>query len=313
MNKLLIAGVDTIVGANLAAWLAPRYQVLGLSWGEVLTIAGCETAACDEHSTEAPRQWIASERPQWVVYCGPGARSTWSLPAAPLPHHETVGVAGAWAKAAQEFGCELTVISSDAVFTGPWMFHRENGACYCESNPARVLRMIEKEVTEVYAKTLLVRTNVYGWSPEPAAPGLVETVLQAVEEGRPIALDCMRHGTPILATDFAETLDLAYQKKLQGTYHLSGGERINPFRFACLLADQFGHSLASLEPIETPFDNRREFGAGETSLQNRRLRKALEVAVPLVRDGLARLYEQHASGYRDRFGALQPALAEKVA
>jgi len=41
----------------------------------------------------------------------------------------------------------------------------------------------------------------------------------------------MRHSTPILATDFAEILERAYQQKLRGTYHLAGAERINPFRF----------------------------------------------------------------------------------
>ena len=31
MDKLLIVGVDTVVGGNLAAWLALRYQIVGLS------------------------------------------------------------------------------------------------------------------------------------------------------------------------------------------------------------------------------------------------------------------------------------------
>lgn len=313
MDKLLVAGIDTILGANLAAWLAQRFQVVGLSWGEPLSIAGCETATCEADSTDAPRKWIAAERPQWVVYCGPGAHSTWNLPAAPPPHADSVPVAGAWARAAQEFGCEFTVISSDAVFTGPWMFHRENGVCHCESTPARILRMIEKEATDVNPQTLLVRTNVFGFAPTSESSGLVETVLNAVTEGQSLALDCMRYATPILAADFAEILDRAYQAKLRGLHHLSGGERINPFRFACLLADQFGLPMSSLEAIETPLEQRRDFGAGETSLQSRRIRKALEVSLPLVREGLARLYEQHVSGYRDRFGALEPALAERVA
>lgn len=313
MEKLLVAGIDTIVGANLAAWLAQRFQVIGLSWADSLSIAGCETASCDPASTDAARTWIAAERPNWVVYCGPGAQSTWNLPEPPAPHPESVHVAGTWARAAQEFNAEFTVISSDAVFTGPWMFHRESAATFCDSSPAKILRMIEREVTEVNPNTLLVRTNVYGWSPSPANPGLVETVLNAVQDARPLALDCMRYATPILATDFADVLDRAYFHKLRGLHHLAGGERINPFRFACLLADQFGMSMSSLEALETSLEARHEFGQGETSLQSRRIRKALEVALPMVRDGLSRLYEQHVSGYRDRFGALEPTLAEQVA
>jgi dTDP-4-dehydrorhamnose reductase len=126
--------------------------------------------------------------------------------------------------------------------------------------------LFEQEVCDVNPNTLLVRTNVFGFSPFQAAPGLVETILNSLQEGQPLALDCMRHATPILATDFADVLERAYQLKLRGLHHLAGGERINPFRFACLLADQFGLSMSNLSAIETPFENRREFGAGESSL-----------------------------------------------
>lgn len=313
MDKLLVAGIDTILGANLAAWLANRYQIVGLSWGESLAIAGCETAPCDPDSPDAAHQWIASERPQWVVYCGAPAQSVWNLPASPVPRPEAVHVAGTWARAAREFGSEFCAVSSDAIFTGPWMFHRENGTCFCESTPARILRLIENEICEVNPETLLVRTNAFGWSPTTASPGLVDTITDALREGQAVALDCMRHATPILATDFAEILELAYRQKLRGVYHLAGSERINPFRFACLLADQFGLSMSNLTAIETPFENQRDYGTGETSLQTRRLRKALETPLPLVRDGLARLYEQHVSGYRDRFGSVPHAVPEKVA
>ena len=313
VDKLLVAGIDTILGANLAAWLAHRYQVVGLSWTEPLSIAGCESAVCDPDSSEAAHHWIASERPQWVVYCGPAAQSNWNIPHPPLPRPESVHVAGTWARAAQNFGSELTVVSSDAVFTGPWMFHRENGACYCESTPARLLRMIEKEVTDICPNTLLVRTNVFGFAASPGLPSLVDTIINVLQAGQTLALDCMRHATPILATDLAEVLERAYAQKLRGLHHVAGSERINPFRFACLMADLFGLPLTNLEAIETPFESRRDYGTGETSLQTRRIRKALEVSLPLVREGLGRLYEQHVSGYRDRFSSVTAPLPEKVA
>jgi len=36
--------------------------------------------------------------------------------------------------------------------------------------------------------------------------------------------------------------------------------------------------MSNLSAIETPFENQREFGTGETSLQTRRIRKVLENA-----------------------------------
>lgn len=313
MDKVLVAGIDTIVGANLAAWLANRYQVTGLSWSDPIAIAGCETSVCDGDAAEAAHQCVASERPQWIVYCGPAALSSWQADMAAALHPSSVAAAGAWARAAETFGCELAVVSSDGVFSGPWMFHRESGACFCESNPARVIRLIEKEVAESCPGALIVRTNVFGWGPTPDAAGLVESTLSALREERPFPLDCMRHATPILATDFVDVLERAYQQRLHGLFHLAGGERINPFRFACLLANQFCLSASSLVALEGPLEGRREFGAGETSLQTRRIRKVLETPLPLIREGLSRLHDQDLSGYRDRFRTMTPCVAEKVA
>src|SRR6516225_11098738 len=60
VDKLIVAGIDTILGANVAAWLAHRYQVIGLSWRVPLSIAGCGTAACDPDGLNAARHWVAS-------------------------------------------------------------------------------------------------------------------------------------------------------------------------------------------------------------------------------------------------------------
>jgi dTDP-4-dehydrorhamnose reductase len=314
VDKLLVAGIDTVLGANLATWLANRFEVVGLSWKGPISIAGCSTSTCDPESPEAAQHWIDMERPNWVVFCGAAAQSAWNLPVSAPMKPESVVIAGTWARAAAACGSELTMVSSDAVFTGPWMFHRENGNCFCESSQARILRLFENEVCQANPNTLLVRTNVFGFSPNSAEPGLVETVLNALRNYEPLALDCMRHATPILATDFAEILDRAYRQRLRGVQHLAGGERTNPFRFACLLADQFGLSMAKLSAIETPFEHRREFGTGESSLQTRRIRKALEMPLPLIREGLARLYEQHMSGFCDRFGSsAMPDMALRAA
>ncbi len=311
MDKILVAGIDTVLGANLAALLASRYTVVGLSWSAPIGIAGCETAVCEGQSTAAARDWVAAERPQWIVHCGEAAQSSWHAPA-PAPRPEAVRTAGAWAKAAAEFAAEFTLVSSDALFTGPWMFHRETDAGLNDGAAARMIRMLEKEVAEANPAALIVRTNAFGWSPCAGRPGWVENILTAVQNQEPLALDCMRHATPILATDFAELLEQAYQRRLHGTWHLAGAERVNPFRFACLLADEFGCSAASLEAVETATAG-RSVSAGETSLQTHRLRKALESPFPLIREGLGRLYEQFVSGYRDRFSTLALPVPEKVA
>lgn len=308
MHKILVAGIDTIAGASLAAWLAGRHQVIGLSWRKPVSVAGCETAACDGRSEAAAEEWIEQARPDMVVGCGAAAESSWQ-PAAERLAHEDVSQLPSWALAARGYGARFTLLSSDAVFTGPWMFHRETSNCFCDSPEARSIRQTEAEVAAACPESLIVRTNAFGWSPRADLPGLCETVIEALENGRPLSLECTRHGTPILATDLAEVLERAWEHSLQGLYHIAGGERVSPFRFACLLGDQLGLPTSSLVPAENAPERRREFGTGEASLQTRRIRKTLDLPLPLIREGLARLCEQHESGYRDRFGSTVPAPA----
>lgn len=313
MDKILVAGIDTVVGANLAAELAQRYHIIGLSFGEPIDIAGCETSVCAGDDAETARQWVATQRPNWIVFCGPAAQSAWTFPDGSHLHPEAAAAVRPWASAAAEFGCEFTLVSSDAVFTGPWMFHRENSSSFCDSHPARVMRLIEKEVADSNPEALIIRTHVFGWSPSNGMPSFINAVFESLQNELPLELDCSGHATPILATDFADILAKAFEQRLRGLFHLGGGERINRFRFASLLADEFGLNPSSLEPRETACEARKEFGVGETSLQTRKLKRVLEIAPPLIREGLVRLHDQYRSGYLDRFGASVPLVSDRVA
>lgn len=299
VDKLLIAGVDTLVGANMAAWLAGKRQVSGACWKSPFAIEGCDFSVIG--ARESPLAWISREQPDGVVFCGPGADSSWGPDSGLFSAGDWSARASEWATAAAKWNADFTLISSDAIFTGPWMFHRETGNCFCDTPRARTLRSIEQSVLEANSDALVIRTNAFGWSPFHDRPGFVEHVLDALSMEQPVPLDCLRHATPILATDLADIVDEARIQKLSGIYHVGGGERINPFRFACLLADQFDLPLSGLEACDTRLDGMREFGRGETSLQGRKVKKTIHVALPLIREGISRLYEQHVSGFRDRF------------
>ena len=300
VDRLLIAGVDSVVGANLAAWWGGRRPVTGLCWQHPLAIDGCEIEGPASPLQSAASRLLASQ-PDWVVFCGPGAVSSWNEQRPDWNSCDWSRAAAAWAEAAREWGAEFTLISSDAVFTGPWMFHRETGTCFCDSPEARLLRQTEQAVLTANPQALVVRTNAFGWAPLTELAGLPEQVIETLTNDGQLRLDCQRHATPILVTELAGVLEEAHLKKLAGIHHIGGGERVNPFRFACLLADQFGLPLAGLNAHDLGANGRREFGGGETSLQSRRIRKTLNVPLPLIREGVVQLHDQHASGYRDRF------------
>jgi dTDP-4-dehydrorhamnose reductase len=172
---------------------------------------------------------------------------------------------------------------------------------------------MEQDVVQACRRTLVVRTNAYGWSPLPQAPGLVETVLAQLSADATCTLDYVRHGTPILATDLAEILEQAYAKRLSGLYHIAGAERVSPYRFGALLARRLGYDHLSNPNVPVREATEAQFGCGETSLQCLKIRRELGVALPLLRDGVDRLCAQSDGGFRDQFGPCTPPVRNMVA
>jgi len=297
-ERLLVFGVDAHLGANLALSLANRFAVLGLFCTQRVVLDRCRTAPWEAADPNRLAGLVRREAPHWIIHCGPLARGSWDIPAeCPDSRHE----ASTWsslAAVAAEAGSFLTVISSDAVFAGPRMFHQENSPT--TSRDPFALAVCRAESALKGSPALVVRTHAYGWSPAGTEPGFAERVRTALAERLPGELEHDRHATPILATDLAEILLLAYRGRLRGLYHVAGAERASTHRFACELATAFGLGDGRPLPEHTPQKHDPADCIRETSLASRRACQDLERPMPMLREGLDRFAEQAANGFRAR-------------
>ena len=310
MDKVLIAGIDTVVGGNLAAGLAQQAPVTGVTLGEPTQIAGINLESRVASTPEAIQQIIQKVRPARVVLCGSAARSGWdgSVP----PSEADLEQASWWSDAARQSGAQLTLISSDAIFTGPWMFHAENSHSLCPSSPAQTARDIEARVLANCPDALIVRTHAFGWQPGEKS-GWIESLLTKLERGFDTDLDCTRYASPILASDLTEIISAAWTVGLSGIYHVAGAERVNPVQFASRLAQQFHLPIPLTMAMESLISRPSGFGCGETSLQTRKIRRALGVSMPMLDEGLQRLFQQHAEGDRGRLSGRASLPTSRVA
>ncbi len=310
MDKVLIAGIETVVGGNLAAGLAQRALVTGVSLGEPIHIAGINIEGRVASNTEAVRQVIERVRPNRVLLCGNAARSGWEGNG--LPSDADLAQAATWSDAVRQSGAQLTLISSDAVFTGPWMFHGENSQSLCPSAPAQTLRELEARVQTECPEALIVRTHAFGWQPGEKS-GWLESLLTRLERGLETGLDCTRYASPILASDLTEIITGAWTTGLSGVYHVAGAERVNPVQFASRLAQQFHLPIPLTLTMESLNDRPSGFGCGETSLQTRKIRRALGTSMPMLNEGLQRLFQQNLDGYRQQLSARASLPISRVA
>jgi dTDP-4-dehydrorhamnose reductase len=251
---------------------------------------------------------ILDHRPHWIVHCGPLCASSWDAPAEAPSARDGGRTARRLALLAAEAGSRLTILSTDAVFAGPRMFHAETDPALDQGPGARAALGLEQAVRD--SDALVVRTHAFGWSPAGIKSGFAERLWQRVREGASCPASPHCHATPILATDLAELLWLAYRRRLAGLYHIAGAERTSQRRFAAELAAAFGLAQAPSPMLEGPFDSSE---ARETSLDTRRARRGLQRGMPMLRDGLERFAQQAVNGFRARLQSPSPLPAREAA
>lgn len=276
MQRVLVIGVESLLGASLAHELAERCELLG-----VTTSAGKETTAWQLEQPGAARELLRCWEPRWVVYCGPLATAAWDKVDATIDVERQARLAIELAAASSEYGCPLTVLTSDVVFRGPRMFHHEASAPQSASPRAQSCLALERALADTDA--LVVRTHAYGWSPDEASAGFAQRAYAALLRGQFPSIANRSYATPIFMADLADLLWHARELRLQGLYHLAGAERTSMHRFVCEMAACLGLPLPEpkrLFPENDWFD--------ETSLSSRRARRAISKATPMLREGLER-------------------------
>ncbi len=295
MQKVLVTGVDEVVGANIAWSLTDRYELVALS-GRGAAPADCRLLDCDPNDPVEVAKAIEAEAPRHVIHCGPLSRSAWDLTdAAAIDFDHELRLVRQLAETTEQIDSRLIVISTDGVFAGPRMFHAENARPNPSSRIGEAAVAMEQALAG--SSALVIRTHAYGWSPAGADANYAERLWSLLSQGEPCEADAERHATPILASDLAELIYKAMRLQLEGVVHMAGAERTSLFRFAAALAAAGGFAGRQVRLSDGPPPRRGN--VDETSLNTQLVRRQLGVAMPLLREGLARFAAQAHNGYRD--------------
>lgn len=289
MQKVLVTGVERAVGSGLARELASRFQVRGITCEPGIEFDRFDTFHADGDLTDALVQEITATRPTWVVHCGPTSYSSWDeVPT--LDADQVVSETSRIAEAAAAVGSRLTLISSDAVFQGPRLFHAIHHKTAAHTPYAATALAVENAVLAHGFQ--VVRTHVFGWTPVLENMDFSERLFQRITEGGPVELDPQQFATPILAQDLGARLLRAFDySTTSAIWHIAGAERVNQVRWAYEMAGVAGLGRFAWKNAALGGGGRMQ----ETSLDCRAARSNLRLSAPLVRETLQRFCELHTA------------------
>lgn len=299
---VLVTGVDNALGANLALHLATRLAVVGFSRNRPVSLEGCDTIFWEPANATDVARRVRQVSPQWILHCGPIACGSWDTPENLPDGSQETATSLQLARLAADAAIRLTVISTDAVFAGPRIFHDEDAVSTNSQPLAQAARQVEQALQAMPA--LVVRTHAYGWSGAGAEPGFAERAWQALTDGLPRWFDPNDYATPILATDLAYLLWRAYQGGLTGLRHIAGAERVSAYRFVQELAAVFDLPSCPLPSERVVSEPSAPLLSQETSLNTRRAQRELQQPMPLLREGLERFARQLHSGPHARLRSI---------
>lgn len=308
MDTLLIVGIDTTLGANLALSLSDQFQVCGVALGAAPAPRGFDVRKLGDPTPQRIRPLLAELTPSWLIHAGHLARSNWESPAVKINWQQETALAIGLGTLAHEAALPFCCLSTDAVFAGPRLFHEETARATGDSPLAAAAREAEAALASLGA--LVVRTHAYGWS--VAGEGSpMDQLWRQLSDGQRLACEGRDYVTPILASDLAALLVRGFERKLRGLYHVTGAERTNRIRFARELASALG--LGIDEHGAAPSAELAVGPAVETSLNTRRARRDFESPMPLLREGIDRLAAQRHNGYLDRLRSFASSKASHAA
>lgn len=296
-RRLLITGGTGLLGKHLLESAPAGWEALGTrhkapppeEWSS-------RFHPLDVHDTGAVARLIAELRPEVVVHTASigsvdeAERDPYS--ARLINVEGTAHVARACAKA----GAFMIHISSNAVFDGTRPPYAEGSPLSAVNRYGRIKIEAEEEVREKAGAYLVLRPILmYGWPLAGGRENAVTRWLARLEQGGTVEAAQDITSMPLSARNCAEAVWAAARRRLTGTVHVAGADRVTLFQFARETARVFGFDPERVYPV--PESRWAELAPRpkDTSFVTARMQQELGVRPVGISEGLTQMLRVCAS------------------
>jgi dTDP-4-dehydrorhamnose reductase len=302
-QRILITGGSGLLALNWAQAINDRYSVvLGLH-KRLIDVWGARTQQIDFKSVDHIVRWIEENSPQLVIHAA-GLTSVDLCESDPqLAHHLNVTLAVNVAKACVITGAGLVHISTDHLFSGKDSFVDENQPVAPINVYGRTKAEAEYRVLEVNPKSLVIRTNFYGWGTS-YRHSFSDIVINALRAGQNLTLFEDVFYTPILVETLALAVDDLIDVNACGVFNVVGDERISKNGFGLMVAQEFGLEFGDVRTGLFSDQKNLVHRPRDMSLSNQKVCNLLGRRLGNVREHLAILHQQETNGFAQKLRTL---------
>jgi dTDP-4-dehydrorhamnose reductase len=303
MTRYLVTGASGLLGINFALRVCQEHTVVG-----VFTDARLQGSPFTEQVADLTQpgqiDWLVTTyKPDVILHTAAITNLDTCEKQPDLARRLNAEVPGELAAAARKSGAKMVHISTDAVFDGTQPGRTETDTPNPINIYAKTKLAGEQAVLAANPDALVARVNFYGWSIS-GSRSLAEWFYNNLKSGTHINGFTDVVFSPLLVTDLADTLLEMVTKGMSGLYHVLGSECISKYDFGVRLARVFGLREELLKPISVASSGLAAPRSPNLCLSTAKLVAALGHPLPGIDEGLQKLAEQDAQGYRARLRTL---------
>lgn len=254
MVNMIITGINGLLGQKLLEQAASKYSILGIDihpapFNKQIKFKYEQLDITDRRLlTESilsfyPHYLINTAALTDVDGCEKNKEQCWKINV-----HAVKNIV----YAARKIGTKIIHLSTDYIFDG-------NSSPYSENDPPSPLGYYGKSKlaseNALHASGLdyysIVRTMVLYGVASNVRPNFVTWLISALKENKKLKIVTDQLGSPTLADDLAATILKIIELEKWDTFHVSGSEIIDRYKFALRIAEVFGLEGSLISPIVT--------------------------------------------------------------
>jgi dTDP-4-dehydrorhamnose reductase len=243
MRKLLVTGISSFLGKELALFPQEEWKITGLYHKKEVEYPNINCFSCDITNEEKLIQIFNKIQPVAVIHLAALSNPNFCELHPEASFKVNVEASAQFSKLCEEKQIPLVFTSTDLVFDG------EN-APYVETDILKPIMVYgkhkaeaEKQILQLNHKAIIARLPVIFGN-----GGFMENWVKTLKEGRTVSAFTDEYRSMISATSAIEGLFLLLNQKARGIWNLGGKESISRYDFAIKMVKAFNLPFEKVIP-----------------------------------------------------------------
>jgi dTDP-4-dehydrorhamnose reductase len=295
MTHVLITGASGLLGSNVVREASQRFAVTAVVHKHKVAFIGVDVETADLTDAKRARDLIIDEHPDWVIHCAADTAIEELESAPERAQLLNVEMTRNITRSCAELGAQMLYVSTDSVFSGDGGPYSETDKPEPKNVYARSKLDGEKAAQDEFPAALIVRTNLFGWSPGKNR-SLAEWFYQNLREGTPVPGFTDVFFSPVYAPVLARIFFQMLQAELSGLYHAAGAICVSKFEFGLRVAHTFEFDQGLIQQALSERGDWQAERPKNTCLDGSKLADELGMELPDLEIGLAHFKADLESG-----------------